>query len=76
LIVKRTPPEKVIFVGDIHEIDIVGARGAGLRKILIDPLGRWTDLGCEHIAGVYELPAMLGGAEVPGSGNSEAGLTP
>jgi HAD superfamily hydrolase (TIGR01509 family) len=55
-------PEEVIYVGDIYEIDIVGARGAGLRAILIDPLGRWADLDCDRVAGVHELPAVLAAA--------------
>jgi HAD superfamily hydrolase (TIGR01509 family) len=53
-------PEDVVYVGDLYEIDVVGARGAGLRAVLIDPLGRWTDLDCDRIAGVHELPARLG----------------
>jgi HAD superfamily hydrolase (TIGR01549 family) len=55
-------PEEAIYVGDIFEIDIAGARGAGLRAILIDPLGRWTDLDCDRIAGVHELPSKLAAA--------------
>jgi HAD superfamily hydrolase (TIGR01549 family) len=55
-------PEEVIYVGDIYEIDIAGARGAGLRAILIDPLDRWTELDCERVAGVHELPARLAAA--------------
>lgn len=31
------PPESCAYVGDIYEIDVVGARRAGLRPILIGP---------------------------------------
>jgi len=55
-------PGEVVYVGDIYEIDIVGAQAAGLRAILIDPLDRWTDLGCDRIAGVHELPHRLAAA--------------
>lgn len=54
------PPGEVLYVGDIYEIDVVGARAAGLRAILIDPLDRWTDIDCERISGVHELPGWLG----------------
>lgn len=61
-------PDAAIFVGDIYEIDVVGARQVGMRAFLVDPLGRWEDLDCERIAGVHELPARLGnGAESRGS---------
>jgi putative hydrolase of the HAD superfamily len=52
-------PEEVIYVGDIYEIEVVGARAVGLRTYLIDPLGRWDHLDCERITGVHELPARL-----------------
>lgn len=52
-------PDQVIYVGDIYEIDVVGARAVGMRTYLIDPLDRWHHLDCERIAGVHELPARL-----------------
>jgi HAD superfamily hydrolase (TIGR01662 family) len=55
-------PEEVVYVGDIYEIDIVGARSVGMRAFLIDPLGRWEGLDCERIAGVHELPERLAAA--------------
>jgi putative hydrolase of the HAD superfamily len=50
------------YVGDIYEIDVVGARNAGLHPFLIDPLGRLGELGCDTIRGIDELPARLGRA--------------
>lgn len=32
-------PDQAIYVGDIYEVDVVGARRAGLKAILLDPLG-------------------------------------
>ncbi|CAN5781631.1 MAG: HAD-IA family hydrolase [Gemmatimonadetes bacterium] len=52
-------PEEAVYVGDIYEIDVVGARAVGMRTFLIDPLGRREELDCERIAGVHELPARL-----------------
>lgn len=56
-------PDEVMYVGDIYEIDVVGARNAGLRAVLIDPLDRWKELDCDRVAAVSELPEWLG----PGS---------
>jgi putative hydrolase of the HAD superfamily len=55
-------PGEAVYVGDIYEIDVVGASAAGLRAVLVDPLDRWQSLGCERIAGVHELPALLNGS--------------
>jgi putative hydrolase of the HAD superfamily len=32
-------PAEALYVGDIYEVDVVGARRAGLDVILLDPLG-------------------------------------
>jgi HAD superfamily hydrolase (TIGR01549 family) len=50
------PPAETAYVGDIYEIDVVGARSAGLAAYLVDPLDRWTDLACERIR---DLPDLL-----------------
>jgi putative hydrolase of the HAD superfamily len=52
-------PEETIYVGDIYEIDVVGARGVGMRAFLIDPLDRWAEFDCERIRGIDELPELL-----------------
>lgn len=31
-----TPPEQVLYVGDEHAVDVVGARAAGLQAVLVD----------------------------------------
>jgi putative hydrolase of the HAD superfamily len=48
-----------MYVGDIYEIDVVGARGVGMRAFLVDPLDLWGELDCERIRGVDELPERL-----------------
>lgn len=55
-------PEQAAYVGDIYEIDVVGARAAGMRPFLIDPLGRFGALECERIASLEDLPELLGEA--------------
>ena len=49
-----------MFVGDIVSIDVVGARNAGLRPILIDAAAAYRDLAIERIERLDELFAQLG----------------
>lgn len=52
-------PAEIVYVGDIYEIDVQGARAAGMRGILIDPLSRFTDLDCDRIRGIHDLVDLL-----------------
>lgn len=52
-------PGEALYVGDIYEIDVEGARRAGMRAVLIDPLDRWGELDCDRVRGIEELPAWL-----------------
>lgn len=56
--------QRRLHVDDIHESDVVGAYDTRSHPILVNPLGRWTELKCERITGVHELPAMLSHARV------------
>jgi HAD superfamily hydrolase (TIGR01509 family) len=47
-------PEEAVHVGDLYSIDVVGARAAGCRAILLDPVGAWPDLDCPKAP---DLPA-------------------
>lgn len=51
-------PEDAVYVGDMYEIDVVGARGAGIPGVLIDPLMLET-VDCPRIRDVTELPALF-----------------
>jgi FMN phosphatase YigB (HAD superfamily) len=51
--------EQVVHVGDLYEIDIAGARAAGLAAILIDPGGFWPDAPCPRVPGPAEAIALL-----------------
>ena len=55
--------EEAIHVGDTYEADIVGARGVGIRPILLDrdktQTGRWN----ETIQSLSELPELLNGQQ-------------
>ncbi len=53
-------PWEAAYVGDVYEIDVVGARAAGMRPFLVDPLGLWGEMECERIEGIHDLPAIVG----------------
>jgi HAD superfamily hydrolase (TIGR01549 family) len=52
-------PHQAVYVGDIYEIDVQGARAAGMRPILIDPLWKWDHRDCERIRGIHDLLDVL-----------------
>jgi putative hydrolase of the HAD superfamily len=52
-------PHEAVYVGDLYEVDVVGARAAGMRPILIDPLDRFAELDCERIVALPELTSRL-----------------
>jgi putative hydrolase of the HAD superfamily len=50
-------PARACYVGDIHAIDVRGARGAGIAPVLIDPVGAYAAPDCPVIAHLEELLA-------------------
>jgi putative hydrolase of the HAD superfamily len=52
-------PAGGLYIGDIYEIDIVGARRAGMPAVMIDPLDDRRDLDCDRIASILDLPEYL-----------------
>lgn len=54
-------PGECLYVGDLFPVDVVGARNAGLRALLVDPFGRMEG-EVDRIASVRELPGYLEGA--------------
>lgn len=51
---------EAVFVGDSYESDALAARAAGMRAILLDPLGLHPESVCPRIRSLGEL---LGGAD-------------
>ena len=45
---------QILFVGDDHESDYLGATAAGMRAVLLDPKGKHSD-GSHRVAGLGEL---------------------
>jgi putative hydrolase of the HAD superfamily len=60
-----SPPGSVLYVGDEHEIDVLGARSAGLRAVLLDRLGTAPPDETEVIHSLGELPDYLRSSSVP-----------
>jgi len=48
-----------IYVGDNYYADVVGARRAGLRPVLYDPLGVFPDSDCATIKSFDELNSVI-----------------
>jgi len=49
-------PKRSIHVGDLFDVDVVGARGVGMIPVLIDPDGRGGDNELITIARAVDLP--------------------
>lgn len=53
-------PDRALHVGDLYEIDVVGARGVGMQAILVDAVGLYADRDVTRIRSLGELPGALG----------------
>lgn len=47
--------ESTIHVGDLYQVDVVGARAAGLRGVLLDETGLHPEADCDRVASLAEL---------------------
>lgn len=54
-----TTADRAIHVGDAYQYDVRGARAAGVRPVLVDPLDIRTDADCDRIASLVDLVPML-----------------
>ena len=60
LVRAEVPAEAAVYVGDSYGRDVIGARGAGLRPVLLDRRGLappWVD--CPVVTSLLELPPLL-----------------
>ena len=53
------PASQAIYVGDIYEIDVCGARNAGITPVLLDPLGHYSTADCRRINALTDLLDLL-----------------
>jgi HAD superfamily hydrolase (TIGR01549 family) len=49
-----------IHVGDIYQVDVVGARAAGIRGVLLDEGGLYGDADCPRLRSLSELRPRIG----------------
>ena len=54
--------EATMHVGDLYHVDVVGARNAGLRPMLLDPHGLYEGYATERVRTLDELADVLGAA--------------
>jgi HAD superfamily hydrolase (TIGR01509 family) len=52
-------PESTVHVGDLFHTDVVGARAAGLRAVLLDMADLYGDHACERVRSLTELADVL-----------------
>lgn len=51
----RVSPGQALYVGDLYEIDVVGANAAGMPAVLLAPAGMPQPLGCATVASLRAL---------------------
>jgi putative hydrolase of the HAD superfamily len=52
-------PETTIHVGDLYQVDVIGARAAGLRGVLLDEAGLYPDVDCLRVRSLPELVDLI-----------------
>ena len=56
-------PQTTIHVGDLYHVDVVGARNAGLRAVLLDEADLRPDADCLRIRSLDELVTRIESGE-------------
>ena len=52
-------PERVLYVGDLFAIDVLGARAAGITGALVDPFGDWEGVDCPTLPSATDFGKKL-----------------
>ena len=58
-------PQRTLYIGDLYHADVIGARGAGLHALLLDPYGDWPPLDCERATDLSAVADRLEAAPRP-----------
>lgn len=58
-------PDTTMHVGDLYHVDVVGARSASIRPMLLDPLGLYGDADCPRVPTLDALADLLETGETP-----------
>jgi HAD superfamily hydrolase (TIGR01509 family) len=51
--------DQTLHVGDIYQVDVIGARAAGLQAVLLDPLDLYVDHICPRVRSLSMLVQRL-----------------
>jgi putative hydrolase of the HAD superfamily len=54
--------DEAFYIGDLYSVDVLGARGAGLRAVLLDPRGLWGARDCLVARGLHHAVDLIIGA--------------
>jgi FMN phosphatase YigB (HAD superfamily) len=54
-----TEPGRALHVGDLYHADVLGARGAGIHAVLLDPYRDWPPLDCGTARDLTEVAERL-----------------
>ena len=65
--------ETTIHVGDLYEVDVVGARAAGIRPVLFDVAGLYPEADCPRVASLADLVEALRDGRLDLSGEPPIG---
>jgi putative hydrolase of the HAD superfamily len=57
--------DRTVFIGDLPEVDVKGARAAGIAPILLDRHDLYEHSDAPRIASLAELPELLFGGNAP-----------
>jgi len=52
-------PQEALYAGDVYEVDIVGARSAGMQAVLVDPFSDYDSVNCERVPDLLSLAERL-----------------
>jgi putative hydrolase of the HAD superfamily len=52
-------PETTVHVGDLYQVDVVGARAAGITPVLLDAAGLYPDADCLRVRSLPELVDLV-----------------
>lgn len=55
--------DTTMHVGDLFYVDVEGARGAGLRAMLLDPFDLYSEFDCDRVRSLGELAGMIRSAQ-------------
>jgi putative hydrolase of the HAD superfamily len=52
-------PQEAVHVGDLYSVDVIGARAAGARAILLDPCGAWVVDDCPKARDIDDAARLI-----------------